>query len=167
MQIIDGLFDEHFHRLVIKELGQIMWAKASDPAPENKSDSGFVSCTYNDFEGNPPEPHKINLFAEIILDRLQQDIPELKDYSAVRFLWNYYTPSSSGTLHPDKLEDNFLSVIYNLEDSDGGTIIEDEFIPSQSGRAIIFKSAKLHKGVGPTKSLTRHVLNILLEKLDN
>ena len=77
-----------------------------------------------------------------------------------RTLWNYYSRSSNGTFHTDFRDNNYYSILYNIMDNDGGTIIGDKFYKSKSGSAIIFKSNVLHKGVGPKVYQNRFAVNL-------
>lgn len=164
MKVLNELFDSFFNESVIDELKYVPYVLAADPTGGRHSDSGFVHVS---FDANQPENYynnKLNVYAELILKKIVSEQQHLKKYQPVRYYWNYYNRASNGTFHPDTLEPNHISIVYNLNTCDGGTMIEKEFVKSEQGRAVIFNSSTSHCGVGPTKDPVRFMLNIVLAK---
>jgi hypothetical protein len=124
------------------------------------SDGGCEARTFEVGEDIPEKSTHLNEAAYFILSKIGIHLG-IKKYIPYRYTWNYYNRSSTGTPHTDYEYDNFISVLYNLNTNDGGTIINDKMYNSVAGRAVIFKSNVLHHGVGPTKSAQRYNLNIV------
>jgi len=164
MKVINNLFDSFFNESVIDELRTADFTLALDPPPEGKSDSGFVHSSLQGGNVNSLLSAKLNAYAELILKKIVRLNPDLRNYFPQRYVWNYYNKSSSGTYHPDSLEPDHISIVYYLNTCDGGTFIEDKFIESKEGRAVIFNSDVSHCGIGPTEHNARYVLNIVLVK---
>jgi hypothetical protein len=112
------------------------------------------------------ELHKINLqsplnlYAEIVFEIVKKRTKH-KFTTPHRFYWNYYNNSSNTELHRDRNENNYVSLVYNLHDNDGGTEINGVFYKSNGGEAILFPSNCLHKGLPPVKTKGRFNLNII------
>jgi len=167
MKVLNNLFDNFFNETVIIDLRTAPFSFATDPAPEDKSDSGLVHLSLHDGKVESFISTKLNVYAEIILKKIVSLSPELRNHFPRRYNWNYYNRSSSGTWHPDTLEPGHVSIVYNLNTNDGGTYIGDKFVKSEEGRAIIFDSHIDHRGVGPTNDAQRYMLNIVLMKENN
>ena len=56
-----------------------------------------------------------------------------------RFMWNMYYPNQESFVHTDvdKDKDNFLSILYNLNTTSGGTKIKDVFYKDQENSAAL------------------------------
>jgi|DEB0MinimDraft_10_1074344.scaffolds.fasta_scaffold27975_4 hypothetical protein len=80
-----------------------------------------------------------------------------------RFMWNFYKQGEEGTFHKDNPDENFYTIVYSLNTSDGYLEINNQKIYDIEDEAKIFKSNIFHKGVGPTKDNFRLNLNIILE----
>jgi len=162
--VLDNLFDDFFNQSIESELKRVPWIISTDSVEDGYSDAGFLHYSFN--ANRPPEQQmgKLNFFGELIAQKILANVPDLRHYNINRFLWNYYNQSSTGTLHPDEHTDNFLSITYYVNTCDGGTMIGDRFVKSESGTAAIFPSKVLHRGIGPKEDLYRYVLNILLYK---
>ena len=78
-------------------------------------------------------------------------------------MWNLYKPGEEGIFHTDSLKNNFYTILYSLNTSDGFLIVGDQKIYDKQDEAKIFKSNILHKGVGPTKDKYRLNLNVVIE----
>lgn len=72
-------------------------------------------------------------------------------------------------IHKDYLNENFLSIIYYVNDSDGDTLIYDEkgnvaqTITPQANSLVYFKSNTAHAGIFPVKNKKRIVINLVVE----
>ena len=86
---------------------------------------------------------------------------------------NFTTPSNSlknnyQLIHTDRNQNNFVSFLYYVNDSDGDTIFfdkdENEFkrIKPKKGTGILFKSNINHSGSNPINSDKRIVINFIL-----
>jgi len=100
-----------------------------------------------------------NIISEIIKNKL-----ELDNYSIERLYWNLYLNKNNTQLHTDRDHSNFISIVYNLHTTDGGTEINKKFYPDIMGQAKIFKSNVLHRGIGPIEDPVRFSLNIILKE---
>ena len=165
--VIDNLFDDEFHNLIIKELKyKAKWTLSFDDIPEGYSDAGFVCYSWV----QNPNPDLItdlpnaNAWAYLIFNKVVTSNPSvINNPELIRYVWNYYNSSSSGSKHIDHNEPNYYSIVYNLTTcNNAGTYIEDKFYESKAGRALLFPSNITHKGVGPTDAADkRFVLNIM------
>lgn len=180
--VIDNIFHEEdeittdeFNQLVIKRIRQHPgWYVSGDEERELKSvgdefsDSGMLLESFyrspdHDFNYHSNINEIANLIFQKILSCLSINFIEIEP---VRFLWNYYNRSSTGVVHRDMSEEtdgNFCSIVYHLNDCDGSTVIEDEFIKSKSGQCVLFDSKKIHYGTGPSKYPNRYCLNIVFK----
>ena len=162
--ILENLFDDFINNRIISELRNVKWILSGDTLDNEYSDAGFLHYSFNNNKPPHEQISRLNLYGELICQKVMEQIPDLQSYWITRFLWNYYNRSSTGTFHPDEHTDNFLSIVYYVNTCDGGTMIGDTFVKSESGTAVIFPSKTLHRGIGPTKDPNRYVLNILLYK---
>lgn len=135
--------------------------------PEAFSDTGFLLKSYsiNEPDYNNSRNSNINEIANLIFKVVLDTTSNYKftNIKLYRFLWNYYNRCSTGVEHQDMIieDGNFCSIVYYLNNNDGGTVIEGKFIPSVESNAVIFNARKFHKGIGPLKSKDRFCLNIL------
>ena len=172
VQVIDNVFTEDFNEMVIDSLlGVAGWEihhdfdhfdhdKKADIDRNVYSDGGMVLRS-----SHRQDCDHINKIAETIFFKICDLQGIDKNVKVIRYLWNYYNRSSTGSFHMDIKEDNHRSIVYHL-DSSGQTEVGDEIIPGQSGRAILFDSNTIHRGVGPTESPFRMCLNVLYKNLD-
>ena len=79
-----------------------------------------------------------------------------------------YLPGQETNKHVDNDFDNSYSAIYNLNTTDGGILIGDQFYKDEESELKLFKSNTLHKGVGPNPktSTVRFNLNFIFLKDD-
>ena len=87
----------------------------------------------------------------------------IKKYKIVRYFWNFYRPLDVTDWHVDRKENNCISFVYNLHDSDGGTEINKKIYYDKEGEAKVFKSNIKHRGLGPKKINFRLNLNCILQ----
>jgi hypothetical protein len=104
----------------------------------------------------------LNNYAEIVYEIIKKTT-QYKFLKPIRFYWNYYNSSSFSAQHTDHNKDYYVSFIYNLNNNNGGTIINNEFYKSNSGEAIVFKSNLLHNSVSQTDVKSRFNLNCIVE----
>lgn len=179
--IIENIFDnsdvtaDEFNSIVIKRIKiHPGWHLSDDEQIEKKDiDSGFsdTGMLLQSFFRDPKHDFKyhseINSLADMIFGQIQSVLPiKFTKIEPVRYLWNYYNRSSTGVIHRDmseKTEGNFCSIVYHLNDSDGQTVIDDNFIKSKSGQCVIFDSKRIHHGTGPTEYKNRYCLNIMFK----
>jgi len=114
--------------------------------------------------------HKLNKMLYIRLNDIGMLITELickkinLEYKKIdRFMWNFYKSGEKGKQHIDNKNENFYSIIYSLNTSDGYLEVGDKKIYDIEDEAKIFKSNIFHKGIGPIKDKFRLNLNIVLE----
>tara|TARA_R110002096_G_scaffold221362_1_gene410164 strand:- start:95 stop:613 length:519 start_codon:yes stop_codon:yes gene_type:complete len=144
------------------------WMFASDTQIKSKtyldSDCGFIFKSY-DNETPFVNNEILNTYANIIFDTVN-DNSHLKFKIIKRIDWNWYHPGSTTKFHQDVLLDNHYSILYNLQDNDGGTefIInnKNDFYKSNQSEALVFPSKILHRGVAPKKDLNRFALNMVV-----
>jgi hypothetical protein len=175
IEILDNLFDPFINQYIVKGLSACEgWRISTDHLSydsdksfekSENSDSGHVLLSYA--VDQPDNTNwKLNAYADLILARvLEESKYQYKDISVMRYFWNYYSRSSSGLWHKDMFDPtgNFNSIVYYINDSDGGTTVGDQFVQHKQSRAIIFDSRELHKGAGPVDSKQRFALNILFQ----
>lgn len=132
-------------------------------SPGSFNDAGLARITYssNGLSGTLNDDY-LNNFGDLIYFHCKEKSKKFKIEQITRFYWNLYSRSSKCIWHTDERGINeFVSIIYNLHDNDGGTEFESGFIKSKEGEAIIFPSNLPHKGVGPKEYKWRLNLNIV------
>jgi hypothetical protein len=126
------------------------------------NDFGIFQITYDTWHNiNIESP--LNLYANIVYKIIEQRTKLYKFKKPCRFFWNYYNNSSKGSSHQDMHEKNYVSFVYSLNDNEGGTFINNEFIKSQNGQAVIFPSNLPHYGTNPKNTVGRFNLNCIIE----
>lgn len=133
---------------------------AFDKLFNEKSHGGFSMTTFSK-EKNTNINTNLNIFAGIITDIVCSKI-NIK-YEIDRFMWNYYLQGNEGINHIDHINNNYLSILYSLHDSDGGIQIKDIFYKDVMGQAKIFNSNIIHKGIGPKTKNARFNLNVVIK----
>ncbi len=179
IEIIDNVFDSWFNQQLTKKLqSQRAWQICNDNSVKhidakdfdnkNFSDTGMVIRSFSFDQDGYWNKHSnnLNFFADIIFDKIM-DMSK-NDYSSrklYRYLWNYYNRASTGVDHKDVYDEpgKFCSIIYYVNDNDGYTEIGNNKIQSISGRAVLFDSDIIHKGIGPCEYSQRFCLNILFK----
>lgn len=149
----DGVISDYYHKI--------------NDNLDSFSDTGMVFLSY---KSNREEESKrysyFNEFAELVWSAALLNLPvRFKKPKIDRIMWNYYNQSSTGHYHIDGTDSQY-SMIYNLNTSDGGTYIEDEFVEGISGRAVVFRSDTPHRGKGPTTYKSRFAVNIVFNVED-
>jgi len=165
IKIIKDIFPKNINLQICEYLAnQCSWSLAyeNDPPYElikNNKHLGFSFCTFNDFkfiQDSFLHQHAYIVFCHI-LEKLN-----LKG-TLMRSMWNMYLTNQSSSLHKDKNEDNYISALYSLHETDGGIEIGNQFFKDQIGELKVFKSNILHKGIGPKQSIARFNLNLVIE----
>ena len=125
---------------------------------------GMSMITYGcDTNGNESSSDPfLNNYAEKI-SKIVCKKANIKKYKIVRYFWNFYRPLDVTDWHVDRKEKNYISFVYNLHDSDGGTEIGKKIYYDKEGEAKIFKSNIKHRGLGPKKFNFRLNLNCILQ----
>mgnify|MGYP003116691489 FL=1 len=148
-------------------------------AQDSKCVNIFESQNFQGFSRNTLDSKNVNesnkltytrlndyafIIAEIVCKKLNFKIKNIN-----RIMWNLYKRGEEGLFHTDATENNFITILYSLNTSDGYIMIDEKKVNDVENEAKIFKSIVKHKGVGPTKDLFRLNLNIVLdyEELNN
>ncbi len=149
------------------------WHLSCDEEKEQKmvgdefSDTGMLLQSFFRNSQDSGQHSEINYLAELIFSQALAACPsKFTNVEPVRYLWNYYNRSSTGVVHKDmaeKIDGNYFSMVYYLNDSDGFTIVEDNKFESKSGKCIFFNSKLTHQGTGPKISKTRFCLNVIFK----
>jgi hypothetical protein len=165
---IPSEINEEIVRIIRMEPG---WTICNDhftrPGLGDYSDTGLLLTSYTDDRATQHFDSPLNTFAKLILSVIIKKAVEIElvNPQIVRFFWNYYNKSSTGVFHRDVREDregNFLSVVYYLNNNDGGTEIENEVVYCKESRAAIFNSRSRHRGFGPYDFNYKMCLNAVL-----
>ena len=122
---------------------------------------GMSMTTYNIEASIDNDPY-LNDYAHKITEIVCKKA-KIKKYKIFRFFWNFYRPSDATEWHLDRDSSGFMSFVYNLHDSDGGTEISKKIYYDKEGEAKLFKSDTKHRGLGPKKLSVRLNLNCVLQ----
>lgn len=168
-------FNQHLITTIRRQAG---WSISYDDHIENRSgdiadqysDSGMLLQSYS-FNQDPSINElnlNLNILAYTIFNVVISSIDNCKftNINIRRYLWNYYSRSSQGIDHydvPINEPGNFCSIVYYLNNTDGGTILSNKFYQSQVGKAIVFDSKQIHRGSGPVTAKQRYALNIVFQ----
>ena len=139
------------------------------PDDDIRSDTGLLFQCYMQDENDPIAHPVFKAYSEYIIESYFTKSAFAYDSAIIRrIFYNYYNTSSSGIFHQDHEEENHISLIMTLNDCDGGTYIDDTFIPSKQGTIIAFDSRTQHRGVGPIKTRYRYAVNVVFtyEKME-
>ena len=162
---IDNVLPKSVNKGIITYLtNRCSWgiAKESGATPYDmliklKKYAGFSIETINN-----PEHEFLNTCATIIAEKVKESFNIKKN--PMRYMWNMYYINHRSLAHVDDERLDSFSIIYNLNDSDGGTQIGNAFYQDIEGQAKVFKSNILHSGIGPKTTSCRFNLNIVLNK---
>lgn len=129
------------------------------------SHCGFSFDPYYNFDDdkklNDEYNHLIN-FAYKIHKNIC-DKQNYKNSKMMRIYFNMYYKNQNTEFHTDKKDDKYITILYNLHTTDGGTIVDNVFYEDKMGQAKIFKSNLLHKGIGPKTDKIRFNLNMIIK----
>ena len=104
----------------------------------------------------------LNTCALIITEKIKEQFKISQ--GATRFFWNMYYPNHKSLGHIDDPKDDSVSIVYNLNTTNGGTMIDNKFYQDKAGEAKVFRSNLQHQGIGDTSNTCRFNLNVLLER---
>ena len=172
---LENILSEDFNHNLLDVLKCIdAWRISRDETRQNislsddYSDSGLLINSYHQGMGVPRDDAEalkysfLNVSAtHVFRSVLNKSGFVFHNVEVLRHLWNYYNKASNGVFHTDMEREDAYSIIYYLNDSDGGTFIDDVFCKSVSGNAVLFKSNTKHRGSSPKIEKNRFVLNIL------
>ena len=178
-EVLNNLFDPFFNKYIVEGLKATGgWRICTDEAYEDTdgkfgasefSDTGHIMQTFSVSEPDVFN-HRLNAYADLIFAKVRDASEvEYRGIKPIRYFWNYYSRSSGGLTHvdiPNSEKGNFASIVYYLNDSDGGTHVGKDFFENSESRAIIFDSRTNHRGVGPKIAKQRFVLNIIFQYSD-
>jgi hypothetical protein len=182
-EVIDDVFSDKFFTQYLLEglISTKGWQICSDNFYESSvGDSDFESSKYSDpgviletfNQERPPQErfgdHRLNAYGDLIFTKiLHLSQYQYEGVGVLRYFWNYYNRSSTGLYHLDMTDadppGNYCSIVFYINESDGGTYLEKEFFEHKANRAIIFNSKTPHRGVGPTNAKQRWNLNIIFK----
>jgi hypothetical protein len=165
VDIMENLIPMKIHKVILEELGNCQWFIASKNPISRferislKINSGFSITTV--MHGKAEFNTILNVYGNIIYESILERL-KIKA-NLYRLNWNMYFPGSETSLHKDIDIMGYKSVLYSLQNTDGGIVIGDVFYPDKEGQAKIFNSDIKHKGLGPTKDNVRFNLNIMFK----
>ena len=147
-------------------LKDLKWILAIDNQDYKKimfdNQTKFQGLSRQTSDSTDPTEQRLNDIGFIITELVCKKA-EIKPKKIHRFMWNLYKQGEEGTLHKDQKNDNYKSIVYCLNNSDGYLEVEGQKVYDIENDARIFNSNLSHKGVGPTNDTYRLNLNILLE----
>ena len=167
VKLLNNIVPKAINNQIIHELANHHWHIAWDSKKSNlekifsDKNSGFSIETLKDGKVN------INSILNIYGDFIFHIILEKLDIKAElhRIFWNMYLKGAEGDYHTDNKDPNFISVVYNLHTTDGGTEIDNVLYNDLEGQAKIFNSNILHKGIGPKQNNVRFNLNLVFKNV--
>lgn len=137
---------------------------------ETNAYGGFTHCLYNKDKKEFDE--KSCVFANDLLKNVIDQVKVIELQRAqINFLCNINIDDSyeKNNIHTDHIQDEYLTFLYYVLDSDGDTVLYDkdnheiEKISPKQGKYIIFKSNTLHRASPPIKNKKRIVINIVFK----
>ena len=165
-KILNNIVPKEINNKIINELVNSHWFIAWDAKINryekifSNKNSGFSIETIRD--GQVQVNNLLNIYGEIIFNII---IEKLKIKAKLdRLFWNMYLKDSEGDFHTDKKDPSFISIVYNLHTTDGGTEINGKFYKDLEGQAKIFNSNTIHRGFGPKQDNVRFNLNLVFKK---
>ena len=136
--------DEYFNNLFKKDLHFQGMSRVTNEHP-----IGETEIRLNDFGF---------IIAQIVCKHSNLKIKKIH-----RLMWNFYKKGEFGNFHVDETKDNYYTILYSLNSSDGYLELKNKKIIDVIDEAKIFPSKILHRGVGPTKDNFRLNVNIVVE----
>lgn len=133
----------------------------------------FVHTVYRDNQVNSHD-YLYNIVTRI-LEKVETQIGSKLEIERAKFNLLPRQPFTDEDLipsiHTDKDEEGYVSIIYYLEDSDGDTVIynnhheEKQRYTPQANTCIIFDSNTWHRATPPTINKVRRIINIVAKVL--
>jgi hypothetical protein len=166
VQIINNVLPRSINLDLIKILSEKSWRIGFDINESRLStllSGNYRGFTIASYDNQNSYDDFLNIYANIIYKKILEQLNI--DGNLLRFYWNMYYRNHNGRVHKDSKKRNYISIIYNLHTTDGGTQINNKFYPDINGQAKIFNSFIDHKGFGPKKDNVRFNLNIVFEKI--
>tara|TARA_E500000318_G_scaffold80219_1_gene75315 strand:- start:238 stop:765 length:528 start_codon:yes stop_codon:yes gene_type:complete len=155
-------------KLLVKEHWHISWDGFEDQRLENifkNNNNGFNIVTFKkeapDYTETKTNPF-LNLYAEVIGEIVMHKL-NIKNFKFERFFWNMYFKNSTSDIHKDRQTPGYLSILYSIHTTDGGTEIAGKKYEDKMGIAKVFDSHIDHRGLSPIKDPVRFNLNIIAE----
>lgn len=103
----------------------------------------------------------LNIYANIITNKVFDTLEH--NYRFIeRIHWNYYLKGQEGSGHVDRDVNDYVSILYNMHTTDGGTEILEKFYQDKASQAKVFKSNWRHRGVSTKNDKARTSLNIVV-----
>jgi len=165
-QLLNNILPIETNKKIINYLAAHHWYIAADYNNITRTEkifsnknSGFSLTTFG--EGKIVVDSVLNIYGELIFDIIIEKI-NIKA-KLERIFWNMYFKESQGDLHTDRPLSNFISAVYNLHTTDGGTEIDGKFYNDIEGQAKVFDSNVLHRGFGPKQDNVRFNLNLIFK----
>ena len=169
--ILDKVLPKQTNKDIINFLSRASWEigdEYNSNIPEEKYANGyrgFLCKTYHETR-NPKSTHDIlNVYADVIFKKVLEELG-IKG-KPLRFYWNMYYKDHDTTIHRDVNEKGYKTILYTLQNTDGGVWINQKFYQDVQSQAKIFDSRCLHKGQGPKKDPIRFNLNIVFKEEDD
>ena len=153
-------------------------------ADENTYDVGQFVCPIFDIE-QPPRALKFDsygLFLKPLIYTIRDTFPDYKLDTPMRIKANLllkqesFPPFHYNVIHVDSLDESKWSLVYYLDDSDGDTVLFNEFksdrpekltifkkISPKKNRVVLFNSARYHASSNPRVNSERRVINIVMD----
>ena len=164
-KILNNIISKEINNKIIKQLADSHWFIAWDQNSNtyekifSNKNNGFCIETMGD--GQVQGNNLLNVYGKMIFNII---IEKLKIKGKLsRIFWNMYLKDSEGDFHIDNKESGFISIVYNLHTTDGGTEINGKFYKDLEGQAKIFNSNTIHKGFGPKQDNVRFNLNLIFK----
>jgi hypothetical protein len=163
IKLIKNVLPKNFNKEIIQHLcTNVEWSLAFDYSKDRIYDNIFNKNQNLGFSYVSQDDSRqlfLNTVAKIVVYTIAERL-NLK-LLVERFMWNMYLPNQNSLSHKDREDDNYLSILYNLHDNDGGTEINENVYSDSESEAKVFKSNSLHRGLGPKISPIRFNLNIV------
>lgn len=157
LRILDLLFERPFN------IGnEANLSKTHSAILEGYQHAGFTHVTadlkcQNQLNINDP----LNVYVEIITNKVFKTL-NLNYRYIERAHWNYYLKGQQGVGHIDRETSDYISILYNMHTTDGGTEILGKFYQDKGSEAKVFMSNWDHKGVSTKNDKARTSLNIVV-----
>lgn len=178
--IIDNVLPEYYADELEREIGseeKFPWyfnSKTISKDFGHEQISGFTHGLYVNDKINSSAYNLVKEAVDIIFKKIEIDTSSKFQIKRIhRIQANLLIPTlindkqKSNLFHVDDNRENYVSIIYYINDSDGDTVITEpnvtHHIKPKKNKCIYFPSNILHRPGLPTKTKRRMVLNIVVE----